>query len=245
MADFAPEKERSVIIDAPDTIEYRPVSRLAIVACALGAASALGLSSSLFWFVPWLAVAIAVGALWQIQRSPDPMLGRRAAAIGIALAVFFGGWAYSEAFLWRSYLQREAKQNALVWFDLMLNDKIEPAFRLTQSPDQRATPTIADPSDPNPHRVNRYENFLKMESVQSIIDLHGKGKPRFERFVAFEKFGKSDMISLRIQLLSTNHGLIESTPYFVVMERTVNERMREAQWRVEKVERIVSHDPTL
>ena len=69
--------------DEPDLIEYRPVSRLAILALALGLLSSLSLLAPLMLAASAVAVVVAILAMQQVKRNRAAMIGRGAAVAGL------------------------------------------------------------------------------------------------------------------------------------------------------------------
>ncbi len=67
--------------------QYRSVSRWAVAGLLLGALGPLALVDPLFWSAPILSIIVCLWALWQIKQNAPAMIGRKAALIGLWLAV--------------------------------------------------------------------------------------------------------------------------------------------------------------
>lgn len=73
--------------------EYRAVNSLAVAALVLGLASWMSWLHPLLYLLPVAALALGLGALWQIRRSQGTQGGTALAGAGVLLAVALGGWA--------------------------------------------------------------------------------------------------------------------------------------------------------
>jgi len=117
--------------------EYRPISGWAVAGLLIGVLSPLALADPLLWAVPIIAGAVCVRAFGQIQQKAPVMIGRKAAMVGLWLAVFWLTAAYSDWAYLRWRIRDEARQAALFWFDLLAKNRPELAFQLTLVPQQR------------------------------------------------------------------------------------------------------------
>lgn len=229
--------------DAPDTIEYLPICRMAVVACVLGCLSVFALLGRFFWIVPITSLVLSILAQLQMKRAPEPMAGRRAVILGVFAALFFGGWAVSNFYFWRNWLGSEAEKNLLAWSELMAEERFEDAFQLTLPKLRRGELPLSPPNHSgqggaNPHNAFPLEDFLNRDSTKLIRRAGPNAKWRIEKLLSIESYGKSEMISLRVVLQWTEQGQAESAPLFVVMERDRDHAfLGEAFWRVEKVEK--------
>ena len=95
------------------------------------------MADPLLWAVPVIAGAVCVRAFGQIKQKAPVMIGRKAALVGLWLAVFWLTAAYSDWAYFRWRIRDEARQAALFWFDLLAKDRPELAYQLTLVPQQR------------------------------------------------------------------------------------------------------------
>jgi hypothetical protein len=128
--------------------EYRPVSRLAVAAAALGVLSALALVSPLCWALPLLTAGLAVAALADVNRPGAPKAGGLAAVAGLALAVGFGTQAVSDAVATRWLVERRAVATARHWIDAVRAGRLADAISVCAP---RVVPAVVGtPSAPGP-----------------------------------------------------------------------------------------------
>jgi hypothetical protein len=114
--------------------EYRSISGWAVAGLIMGLLSPLALADPLLWAVPIAAGMVCVRAFGQIKQNAPAMIGRKAALVGLWLAVFSLTAAYSDWVYLRWRIRDEARQAALFWFDLLAKDRPELAFQLTVVP---------------------------------------------------------------------------------------------------------------
>jgi len=100
-----------------DTADYRPVSRWAIAAAAVGSCSALALVTRFAWWLPLVGVVLAVAALADVARPAAAKAGRLAALAGLALSLGFGAQAVTATLVDRWILGRRAVAAAGMWID--------------------------------------------------------------------------------------------------------------------------------
>ncbi len=68
--------------------EYRSISGWAVAGLIIGLLSPLALVDPLLWAVPIVAGMVCVRAFGQIKQKAPAMIGRKAALVGLWLAVF-------------------------------------------------------------------------------------------------------------------------------------------------------------
>lgn len=105
-----------------ESIDYAPVSRLALVALGAGVAAAAALIGPVFYGLPLLGIVIAVVALLDIERSSGLKAGRLAALAGLALSVGFGSQAVASLGTSRWLAARRAEQATLVFTEAVCRD---------------------------------------------------------------------------------------------------------------------------
>lgn len=106
---------------------YRPVSRLAVAAAALGAASTLALVGPVFWIVPIVGVAVSWAALARVGRRDAPQAGRLAALAGLALALGFGVQAVATTATAEWLARGRAEAAARFWLDTVAAGRLDDA----------------------------------------------------------------------------------------------------------------------
>jgi hypothetical protein len=116
---------------------YRPVSAWAIVSLLIGLVSPLALVDPSLWAAPVIAGVVCLLAFRQIKKNAPDMIGRKAALVGLWLAVLSLTAACSDWLYFRGCVRREAQQAAMFWFELLAKDRPELAFQLTLVPGRR------------------------------------------------------------------------------------------------------------
>lgn len=120
-----------------EDVAYRAICPSAVGALLLGAASAAALAHPGLWIVPAVAVAVSLWALRTIAVRKNELIGRRAALLGLALAVLFGAWAPARLVSRQSRLYATAKSQADAWLALIREDKLYEAYELHLKPADR------------------------------------------------------------------------------------------------------------
>ena len=70
--------------------EYRPISGWALAALFIGLVSFVALFHPLLWSVPMAGVVVSLIALLRISHADVPLVGRKAALIGLAFSLLYG-----------------------------------------------------------------------------------------------------------------------------------------------------------
>lgn len=110
-----------------ETSNYRPVSRLAVVAAAAGVVASLALVTPLFWILPLVGVALAVAGLADMTRTGAEKAGRSAALLGLALSVGFGAQAVTASLVSRSISESRVRAVTNVWLDALQENRLSDA----------------------------------------------------------------------------------------------------------------------
>lgn len=110
-----------------DLPEYRPVSRLAVVALAGGIASALAVVSPAFLAVPLVGLALALAAFRDLGQDGAAKAGRLAAVAGLALSVGFAAQSLAMLGTSRWLAGRRAAAAARFWVDTICAERLDDA----------------------------------------------------------------------------------------------------------------------
>lgn len=110
-----------------ETSNYRPVSRLAVVAAAAGVVASLALVTPLFWILPLVGVALAIAGLADVTRTGAEKAGRSAALLGLALSVGFGAQAVTASLVSRSISGSRVRAVTNVWLDALQENRLPDA----------------------------------------------------------------------------------------------------------------------
>jgi hypothetical protein len=117
--------------------EYRPVSRVAVVALALGLASAVAFLHPVLFIVPVVAVVTSLLALRQTSDPGNGLVGRGLGQVGLAMAIVLGGSGATFYFARLYFVAREAHAVSDQWFELLARGKPHMAHQLTVEPARR------------------------------------------------------------------------------------------------------------
>lgn len=126
---------------------YRAVSGLAITSLLLGSISIVAMIHPVLWVLPLAGMVAAWWALRQIAFGSPPLLGRKAALVGLTLSLIFGLSGPIQYWAHRRALRAEALEIADEWFTAWRENRPDYAVRLTRhstSKSGRARPPLAD-----------------------------------------------------------------------------------------------------
>lgn len=185
-----PETSHPKLTSARDDelIEYRPVSRLAIVGVLFGLLSPLALIDLHLLLFPLLGAVLCGAALIRIVRSGTPLLGRKAAWLGLTAALLFGTASLADFCAYRWLIRREARQFALQWFAFLAQGEPHKAHQLTLHPRDRW------PLDENlwtfyregPKRRSELQNYIAPARpgeppalVRTLLELDDRAEVRY------------------------------------------------------------------
>ena len=116
-------------LGANQEIEYRSVSRLAVLAFVLGLLCPLALVHPLAWAIPFCAVPVAWQAIRTIAK-PDSMLsGTTVAIVGLLMAVLFSVWAPAKHLTQTHFKETHAREFADTWLNLVRDNHLQEAHR--------------------------------------------------------------------------------------------------------------------
>ncbi|MDX1948531.1 MAG: hypothetical protein SFU86_24305 [Pirellulaceae bacterium] len=131
--------------DEVPLLQYRPLSRAAVGAFALGLASGLMLVSPLFIMAPLAALFVAVVAVRNTAHGGQ-VTGRGLAVAGLCLALLFAGWGLSRHFSRQARLASQAIELANGWLALVRAGDLPAAHQLTLNAARRhrSSAAVAD-----------------------------------------------------------------------------------------------------
>lgn len=156
----SPQTEPRDIEAPPD--DYRPVSGLAIGGLLVSFCSALALIHPVLWVVPLSGIFFSGLALRRIATASPPLLGRKAALVGMTISLIFGLAAPLQYWAHRRALRAEALEIANEWFTALRENRPDYAVRLSQQPTTKAARALPPLTD-----GQKREQFL--QSVRDAI----------------------------------------------------------------------------
>ena len=220
--------------DEPDLLEYRPVSRLALLALALGLSSSLALLGPLLLIVPAVTVVVAFLATWAIKRSGVAMIGRTVAIAGLLLALLFASWATARSGARQWLIYGQARRFSDHWMSLVNRGEFHQAHQLAMPTDYR-----------QPKGADLAAFYDRQEKVQAEFDkLFGSDvgaqvktyAPKYPfKFVENVRQDRFDADTYVVQLYAARieeGGHERLLPVRVVVQRSNRPRHGHIHWRI-------------
>lgn len=199
--------------------EYRPVSRLAVLALAAGVCSGLAVFSTVCWAIPLVAIALAVAALADVHREGARKAGGLAALAGLALAVGFGVQAVSAAAVSRWVAAQRAQATALAWIDAVRAARYADAMALADRGAGVTTPPDEDLAveairkQPLVEAVQACPAAAQVTVLSTQPDERGGGSWQVRGTLADPAAGHAAAVTFRIvvtpQAVRRHRGLVE------------------------------------
>lgn len=239
-----------------DLHQYRPVSRLSLVALLLGALSATALISPVFWAVPVAAIILVVAALRAITASESGLIGRKAALGALVLAMLFGGWAPARRFAHRQALYQQASVFAQQWLDLLREGRLEEVHELhlpflirrprgvslkeyyaenKEEEEDRRENMSPQPDRwvPSPHQA--LVEFFGAPPLNILVAHSRQGRLQLDRNESQQPTPEGDIIIQRYLFHYEDGGQPRSLPVRLFFQRAFNWRLGEARWQLETI----------
>ncbi|HWB12310.1 MAG TPA: hypothetical protein VG826_23995 [Pirellulales bacterium] len=226
---------------------YRPVSGLAVVGLLLGVFSIVAFVHYLLYLVPLAAIVINVLALRQIAETSPPMIGRRAALAGLALAMICVGSAPVQRAVHRRDLHAQSLEVAREWFTALREDRPEAACRLSRSPTTAAARAQSPMKlfESGMMSLERMRKFVHESPVDLLLKL---GKRAHVRLYANEDiWWENDKEGVRDFYVVTVGQGPQAVSFFIWLGTTRTKEIGtgEWQWQVTKSEFIHTPPPEL
>ncbi len=185
-----------------DQVEYRSLSGLAVLALLLGILSVVALAHPGAWIVPLPAIVCSLWALRRIQRQPEEFVGRKAALIGLTLALVFGTWAPSRYYCDRWILNRQAREFIEQWFQYVFQGELEVAHQATLDYYLRQPEgTLLDEYYQNsPEDLTEMQTYFSRGIAEDLVELGTEGRARFQESLGMFFVNNSCQITQRFLL---------------------------------------------
>jgi hypothetical protein len=219
-------------LDSADTA-YHSVSALAIVSLVIGLLSPLAFVHPLLWALPIAGIALAWAAIARIDRSEGALIGRRAAIVGLAVSLFCGLGAVTQATSRRLWLAYRAERVAERFLELLREGKKYEAHQLWTRPQYRFLPggdykaLYAD----NSAADEDYKQFLKREVISDLLALGQRAEIEHQRTRLASTGPDVDYVMVYYRMSGpTNTGPIDKEIRFDI-ERLQDEQTG-VRWRV-------------
>jgi hypothetical protein len=152
---------------------YHSVSALAIIALMVGLLSPLAFAHELWWALPIAGIALSIVAIVRIDRSEGMLAGRWAAVLGLAISLFCGAAAITQASTRRMWLAYRAERMAERFVALLREGKSREAHQLWTRPQLRLLPDgdLAELYKANLTLTKDFEGFLDREVIRDFLSL--------------------------------------------------------------------------
>jgi hypothetical protein len=222
-----PLRERNVI-------EHGRLSPWALVALVLGVLSPAAIVGPLLWFVPVLAVVVALIALRQIARSEGQFTGWYLALFGLLAAIFFGMAGPARTMSRRHILEERSARFAEKFIDLLRHNQPWSAYQLTLPAGTRKpeASTQTEPSEKDEQNKKHYDEFLKLDPIKNLLHAGAAAKAEWEpaRFVGGDEIRDDVAVGVRITGIGDNPS--KPAEFIMYVERTLAYGSHTEQWEI-------------
>jgi hypothetical protein len=185
-------------IDDDHLVTYRPVSRIAVASAVAGFSSVLALISPVLWFIPIVAILLAVVALVRISRH-EAMWGVSFALAGIVLACLFGSWSATRLLTRQHIMFAHAQEFADDWFEQIRHGHLKEAHQLTLPYYERASAgvNLASYYRESEEQLSIFEAYFTQSPLAEMKRAGEDAEYRFEGTDRATTVGRSDHLTLR------------------------------------------------
>jgi hypothetical protein len=220
-----------------ELLDYRPVCIPAFAGLILGLLAPLALLHPVLWALPPLGALVCLYALYMLATSA-PMTGRRAALVGLALALVFCVWPPVSSFSYDWLARRDAARFAKAWFAFLANSEPHKAYQLTVSPGERSP---LDETLWNSYRTRTMqreglESYLQMPMVRVLMALGERARVRLFATETSGRSGNYDQVDNVYAVTYEEEG--QTKTFFVRLQMVRNTSTAEGpvQWRISSAE---------
>jgi hypothetical protein len=243
-------------LEPGEAVSYRAVSRYAVAALLLGAASSLALAHPILWLLPPIAAMVAIYALYSIAARPTELVGRWTALTGLALALLFGTLAPAQFISRQARIYSEARKHADAWLETVRSGNLYEAYELHLPANERQAHEIdlkevygdlAQLNEPaslapsldmlRPDPKTSIRTFFSAEPAKTLVATGKGGELVFldneSQNYRFEM--SADDVTLRYELRWSDRGDFHKTTFLITLSRTYDAAARRATWHVASV----------
>jgi hypothetical protein len=216
--------------------DYSSVSRLAVLALALGLASGLMLVSPVLAILPLLTVGVAFIALRQIASSEGQLTGRWPATVGLCLAMGFLGWGISRQSSRQTLLLAEAERAIDAWLELVRDGKLVEAHQRMRAADSRVKSEqgIKDYYATDREAQEHMDGFFASDPIKSFRAIGSDVEFRYEGVVTTTRHGLNDDVMVRYDFVDPRTS--DTRSMWITATRTFNPTNKQASWYVNHVD---------
>jgi hypothetical protein len=226
--------------DPISDVEFRqPPQVLAIVTLVLGLLSFVALFKTTLWIFPFVTIVLGGVSVFSLARNPEK-IGRKAALLGIVLAVFFGSWAASRYFSRQQWLCGQARQNADAWLELIQENKLHEAHQLHLHPHERDDYVGKRASSTEEQPESDYDSFYGSSPLREFVKVAPEATVEFVRvedYVPNGITGLTDTFVLRYVARYEEAGQPQELALRIVMRRNEQSAAGDCAWVIIRVAR--------
>ncbi len=163
------------------SVEYRAVSGLAIGGLLLGLLSAVAIFHPSLCLVALVALVVNVLALRKIAGNPSVLVGRKAALVGMTLAVACATVGSSHWYASRWFIRREAQRFGAIWFEALARNEPHVAAQYSMPPTERwpLDKGLINRYVDEPDKLEQLQEYTDMPDVRALLALGEEAEVRF------------------------------------------------------------------
>ena len=220
-----------------ELVQYRSPQVLSIVTLILGVLCFVALIRPTYWVFPIVTLAIGAASLHSLARHPEK-IGRKAALIGLVLAIVSLTWATSRYFSRQQWLCRQARGYADAWIELVKQNQLEDAFQLHLAESERVAPdqSFEDYFSSELLARDEYNTFFDTGPMKKFVEVAPRAAIKFERLDALNQRSHGDELILHYGVEFQEKGRSRELPMRVVMVRQLNAQTGDYHWRVDRID---------
>lgn len=162
-----PTRLFSAETESAELSTYRPLNKVALLACIAAVASFSALFHSLLWVVPAVAVVLAVSALVSLRRLDYKQTGYGLAAGSLVVAVFVGFYAPARVVSQQNARYEQAQTFVMQWVQLVQTGRLFEAHELRLVPIQR----YQGPKSLEEHYAQMKKNSEEMHATPTADEI--------------------------------------------------------------------------
>ncbi len=220
--------------------EYHSLSIAAIVGLLLGLASVLAFVHYLLLLVPVLAIVVCGYALLEIRRYEPHVTGRKAAMIGICLAVALGTGAIVKTTSHRLAIEHEAARVGTSWIELVRSGQLEKAHQLTLDSYERLAPS-ADLKSAYAELPDLQTKLAEFKASPIVNELSAPGRTTHivvDRLELFHESQDSTYVPATYEVDTIQDGKSQKMVIGLRMYRVLDRRIRQLVWQIIPVKNV-------
>ncbi len=230
-----------------ETASYRGLSSFAVVGLLAGLLAPLAMFYTTTYVFPLAAVFFSAIALRQIAVQAPNLAGRKAALAGLFLGLVFLVASPADAWLYRYYVRREARQFAAAWIDDVREGKVYQAHDLMIDPKKRVPPDVPPDTTAEKYYADYYSRsdyqrrmllpFIDKPLVRTLFALGKSAEYRFYETAEEGGTEGNDYVNMYYAVTFTDDEKHKKTFFiFLVMNRAVDRTTGRSEWTLVRVD---------